>query len=210
MASKDHWETVYQTKAPDAVSWYRPHLDKSLELIAATGKGTQASVIDIGGGEATLVDDLLAQGYRDISVLDISATALEVARNRLTDKGSLVEWIAADITKAELPTARYDLWHDRAVFHFLTAQEQRRAYVQLLERALRSDGQLIIATFGPQGPEKCSGLAIQRYDASGLAAELGSRFQLLDTAVEYHRTPFGTQQQFTWCRFGFRGPSADS
>ena len=199
MDQRLHWETVYRTKAPDAVSWYAPHLDTSLALIKRSAASTSSAIIDVGGGEATLVDDLLARGYTDVSVLDISAEAIRVARERLGPQGGQVDWLVADITQADLAQGRYDVWHDRAVFHFLLDPEQRAAYVRQVARAMRPGGSVIVATFGPEGPTTCSGLDIVRYDADGLHDEFGPAFRLVDSAIELHRTPFGTTQQFVYC-----------
>ncbi|HZY32816.1 MAG TPA: class I SAM-dependent methyltransferase [Rhodanobacter sp.] len=205
---QQHWETVYRTKAPDAVSWYRPHLDTSLALIERAAPDRNAAVLDVGGGASTLVDDLLARGYRDLSVLDISAAALNVARERLGEAADKVTWLAADLLDAPLPQARYDLWHDRAVFHFLTEAEQRAHYLRQLARALKPGGHAVLATFGPQGPLKCSGLDTVRYDAWELARVLGDGFTLLDSTLELHATPFGTTQPFLYALF--RRTSADT
>jgi ubiquinone/menaquinone biosynthesis C-methylase UbiE len=199
MSAKSHWEEVYRTKSPDQVSWYRPHLDVSLRLIAGAAPDRGSALIDVGGGEATLVDDLVAQGYGDISVLDISEEAIEVAKARLGDAGKSVDWIVGDITNVDLPTNRYDLWHDRAVFHFLTDAAQRRAYVGQVARAVKPGGHVIVATFGPDGPEKCSGLEVVRYDSDGLHGEFGGRFQLLEHLTEVHETPWGAPQSFLYC-----------
>jgi len=194
-----HWETVYRTKAPDAVSWYAPHLDTSLALIERTAGARSAAIIDVGGGEATLVDDLLARGYADLTVLDISREAIRVARQRLGARADDVQWLVADITQASLPERRYDVWHDRAVFHFLLEPDQRAAYVRQVARAMRPGGSVIVATFGPEGPTQCSGLDIVRYDAKGLHDEFGADFRLVESAIELHQTPFGTTQQFVYC-----------
>lgn len=199
MTIQTHWDTVYQTKAPDGVSWYRPHLERSLELIQAVVPDFSASIIDVGGGESTLVDDLLAKGYQDITVLDISQTAIEVAKKRIGELAHHVTWLVADITRAPLPKRHYDLWHDRAVFHFLTAVEDRAAYVRQVAQAMKPGGYVIVATFGPEGPHKCSGLDVVRYDADSLHGEFGASFKLIDSATELHQTPFGTTQQFLYC-----------
>ena len=199
MDSRSHWENVYSAKAPDAVSWYRPHLEKSIEIIEKTAPDRSTSIIDIGGGESTLVDDLLARGYEDLTVLDISSTAIEVAQQRLRDAAKMVEWITGDITNVNLRPQSYNFWHDRAVFHFLTTADQRSAYVRQVEKAVRSGGNLLISTFGPEGPTKCSGLEVMRYDADSLHREFGMRFRLLDSFKEVHHTPFGTTQQFLYC-----------
>lgn len=197
--SKAHWEKVYRTKAADAVSWYRPHLEKSLALIRRAADDLSAAIVDVGGGESTLVDDLLAAGYRDVTVLDISARAIEVAKNRLGGNAERVTWLAADITEVELPEHRYDVWHDRAVFHFLTEPRQRAAYVRQVARSVKPGGHVIVATFGPEGPQKCSGLDVVRYDADALHDEFGTRFRLEESLTELHETPFGTTQQFVYC-----------
>ena len=194
-----HWEKVYRTKAPDAVSWYRPHLDRSLALIESAPPGRAASIIDVGGGEATLVDDLLARGYYNLTILDISQTALEVTRARLGKAGERIRWIRADVTQAPLAAQSFDVWHDRAVFHFLMAPEQRLAYVQAAARAVRPGGHVIVSTFGPEGPTKCSGLDVARYDADSLHSKFGHRFKLIESSTELHETPFGTTQQFLYC-----------
>lgn len=199
MTIRNHWDTVYRTKAPDAVSWYRPHLERSLELIESVVPDLSGSIIDVGGGESTLVDDLLAKGYRDISVLDISRTAVEVAKKRLGDLAHDVTWLVEDITQAAMPTNRYDLWHDRAVFHFLTEAEDRVAYVRQVARAMKPGGYVIVATFGLEGPQKCSGLNVVRYDADSLHGQFGASFKLMDSKTEIHQTPFGTAQQFLYC-----------
>ena len=201
MSSKQHWETVYATKAADRVSWYRPHLETSLALIEQATPDRDSAIIDIGAGEATLVDDLLAHGYNKLSVLDISQAAIDVVKQRLGAAASKITWLAADVLQASLPAQHFDLWHDRALFHFLTAAEQRSIYVQQLIRTLKPGGHAIIATFGPQGPEKCSGLDVVRYDAESLHRELGPRFQMVESMVELHRTPFNTTQQFIYCVF---------
>jgi len=199
MESQAHWEKIYQTKAVDAVSWYRPHLEKSLALVRRAAGDRSAAVIDVGGGESTLVDDLLADGYRDVTVLDISSTAIEVAKKRLGSNAERVTWLAADITEVDLPEHRYDVWHDRAVFHFLTEPQQRAAYVRQVARSVKPGGHVIVATFGPEGPQKCSGLDVVRYDADALHDQFGTRFRLEESMTEWHATPFGTTQQFVYC-----------
>ena len=194
-----HWDSVYRSKAPNAVSWYRPHLETSLDLIERVAPDRAASIIDIGGGESTLVDDLLGKGYRNISVLDISATAIEVARKRVGGLAQQVTWLVDDVTKADLPLKCFDVWHDRAVFHFLTTQEERIAYVRQVAGSMKLGGHVIVATFGPEGPTQCSGLDVVRYDAESLHAEFGRHFRLLESAMELHQTPFGSTQQFLYC-----------
>ena len=199
MDAKTHWENVYTTKQPEEVSWYSPHLETSLALVERATHSHSASIIDIGAGESTLVDDLLATGYENITVLDVSPTALEVTKKRLGLLGEQVKWIAADITQTYFNSFAYDVWHDRAVFHFLTTIEQRAAYVRNVAKAVNPGGHVIVSTFGPEGPTKCSGLEVMRYDAESLHNEFGTRFRLLESLKELHRTPFGTTQQFLYC-----------
>jgi 2-polyprenyl-3-methyl-5-hydroxy-6-metoxy-1,4-benzoquinol methylase len=197
--AKTHWETVYATKTPDQVSWYRPHLEISLSLIERAAYGVSASIIDVGGGESTLVDDLLARDYQNITVLDLSHAAIDVTKKRLEETADRVHWITADVTTVELAPAAYDVWHDRAVFHFLTSKEKRLAYVNAVRRAVKHGGHVIVSTFGPEGPTKCSGLEVMRYDAESLHREFGSRFRLVESSTELHHTPLGTTQQFLYC-----------
>jgi SAM-dependent methyltransferase len=196
---KQHWEKVYATKDPREVGWYQPHLEKSLQLIRDSGARPDGRIIDVGGGASTLVDDLLKAGYRSVTVLDISAAALEKTKARLGLLAKEVIWIEADITRANLPRHHYDVWHDRAVFHFLTDPEDRRRYVELVRHAVKPDGHVILACFGPKGPVQCSGLDIVRYDPEGLHSEFGGGFRLVKSLTENHVTPFGTEQQFIYC-----------
>lgn len=207
MTNKDHWDQVYTGRAGDTLSWYQPHAERSLEWIERSGFGPGASVIDIGGGASTLADDLLARGYSDLWVLDLSAAALAAARERLgTTKAGHVRWVEADVTQAVLPTGCFDIWHDRAVFHFLTSQADRAAYVAQVRATLKPGGQVIIATFAEDGPEQCSGLPVMRYDVASLQARFGDAFELLDSDREEHRTPAGRLQRFLYCRFGLIRP----
>jgi SAM-dependent methyltransferase len=199
MNAKTHWEKVYATKAPEAVSWYRSHLETSLALIERAAVGYSASVIDVGGGESTLVDDLLARGDENVTVLDVSQAAIDVTKKRLRSAAGQVHWLVADITEAPLEPGTYDVWHDRAVFHFLTAREHRAAYVRQVGRAVKPGGHVIVSTFGPEGPTTCSGLDVIRYDAESLHDQFGVRFRLVESSKELHRTPFGTTQQFLFC-----------
>ncbi|WP_347262000.1 class I SAM-dependent methyltransferase [Rudaea sp.] len=199
MDPRSHWEKVYGTKRPDQVSWYRPHLELSLALIEEAAPNRDANIIDVGGGESTLVDDLIAGGYRHVSVLDLSSTALAVARARLGQDAERVEWLAGDVTTSPLPKGRYDVWHDRAVFHFLTRAADRVAYVKQVAHAVKRGGHVVVATFGPEGPTKCSGLDVVRYDADALHDEFGVNFHLVKSLSEQHRTPAGHFQQFTYC-----------
>jgi 2-polyprenyl-3-methyl-5-hydroxy-6-metoxy-1,4-benzoquinol methylase len=197
---QQHWENVYQTKGPESVSWFRPHLETSLAFIAhATGGNLSAPIIDVGGGASTLVDDLVNCGYENVTVLDISQSALELAQTRLAAAAGVVRWLNADVVQAELPAQAFDVWHDRAVFHFLTAPEDRKRYASNVIRSLRPGGHAIMSTFGPEGPPKCSGLDVMRYDAASLHGELGAGFRLLESTVEFHNTPFGATQQFVYC-----------
>jgi ubiquinone/menaquinone biosynthesis C-methylase UbiE len=199
MHSKDHWEKVYTTKATDAVSWFQPHADRSLDLIRAAHPGHDTAIIDVGGGASTLVDDLVAEGFTDLTVLDLSAAALEVARKRIGLQESKVRWIDADITKAELPNNRYDIWHDRAVFHFLTDAADRAAYVRTVFNSVKPGGHVIVAAFAEDGPLQCSGLPVMRYRAGELHHQFGEAFELLEHSREEHRTPSGTVQPFVYC-----------
>ena len=201
---KNHWEQVYRDKSPLEVSWYQVAPTLSRELIRASGVDRRAPLIDVGGGASTLVDHLLDDGYDAVSVLDISAQALAHARRRLGARADAVTWIEADITRFE-PPGEYRLWHDRAVFHFLADAEDRARYRAALARGLAAGGQLIIGTFAPGGPERCSGLPIVQYDAARIQAELGSGFELLETRGETHRTPAGKDQLFNFFRFVKRG-----
>ncbi|WP_423198994.1 MULTISPECIES: class I SAM-dependent methyltransferase [unclassified Cupriavidus] len=199
MQTKAHWEHVYGTRSAASVSWFQPHAHRSVELIRLTGAGQDGAIIDVGGGASTLVDDLLAAGHTDLTVLDLSRAALDVARARLGAQADRVTWLADDITTAALPRHRYDVWHDRAVFHFLTSDEARAAYVRAVLRAVRPGGSVIVATFAEDGPEQCSGLPVRRYSADALHAEFGTPFTLLRHEREAHATPFGTVQQFVYC-----------
>jgi trans-aconitate methyltransferase len=195
-----HWQTVYSTKAENEVSWFQADPAASLRMIADAKAAADSSIIDIGGGASRLVDALLTRGFHALTVLDISAAALETTRKRLGAAGENVKWIAADVTQWR-PARTYGLWHDRAAFHFLTEASDRAAYVDRLHTAVSPRGQVIIATFAPDGPEKCSGLPVQRYDADRLAQTLGPTFALVDHLTETHRTPWNTTQSFQFSRF---------
>ncbi|WP_439372548.1 class I SAM-dependent methyltransferase [Bradyrhizobium sp. PMVTL-01] len=199
-----HWDNVYATKGEAEVSWYQDSPAISLAMIRAANPDRDAAIIDIGGGASRLVDALLQDGYRRLSVLDLSANALDVAKKRIGQAASTVDWIVADATTWQ-PTRTYDVWHDRAAFHFLTAPDDRAAYVERLRSAVGPGGQVIIATFAPDGPEKCSGLPVQRHDGASLAAELGPAFELVETRRETHRTPWDSTQAFQFSRFRRRG-----
>jgi ubiquinone/menaquinone biosynthesis C-methylase UbiE len=203
---KQHWERIYATKQAQQVSWYLPRAERSLHLIRQIAERRTTTIIDVGGGASTLVDDLLHEGYTSLTVLDVSATALAAARERLGERAHQVTWLEADITQARLPEAAYDVWHDRAVFHFLTQPQQRAAYLATLVRALRPGGHVVIATFAEDGPEKCSGLPVVRYSPAELKAELGPAFTLVQFEREEHRTPAGSVQQFVYCLFRRAAP----
>jgi 2-polyprenyl-3-methyl-5-hydroxy-6-metoxy-1,4-benzoquinol methylase len=197
-ARAEHWDNVYRTKQPTEVSWYQADPAVSRELIAATGVTSEAPIIDVGGGASRLVDSLLDDGHTDVTVLDIAEAALEHAKARLGPRATAVTWRVEDVTEFK-PGRRYAVWHDRAVFHFLTEPVDRAKYVAALQRALAPDGHVILATFGPSGPERCSGLPIVRYDARSLASELGGGLRLRRTVSETHWTPGGRTQEFVYC-----------
>lgn len=195
---KNHWENVYETKNPDQVSWTQTKPQTSLDFITSQGLGKEAKIIDIGGGDSNLVDFLLQEGYENITVLDISAKALEKAKERLGEAASKVQWIATDITEFE-PTETYDIWHDRAAFHFLTTPEQVSKYIDIAEKSIT--GFMILGTFSKNGPTKCSGLDIQQYDDESLSEKFESGFERIKCITEDHTTPFGTTQNFVFCSF---------
>ena len=199
MERKEHWESVYRRKRDQDVSWYRDHLENSLRLIKDTGVGRDASIIDIGGGSSTLVDDLIEEGYADLSVLDISSEALQRSRERLGSKAEDVEWLVADVTEVDLPPGRYDVWHDRAVFHFLTDKKEREKYIDLVMRSVKPGGHIIIASFGTNGPTRCSGLEVVRYSPEAIHNEFGKDFTVVKDLLEEHRTPSGSIQEFVYC-----------
>ncbi len=200
MTQIDHWTNVYTTKDASSVSWYQQAPTPSLRALDRLGVDRSAALIDIGGGASKLVDALLKQGWPDLTVLDIAESALDVAKARLGPDATKVNWEAADIT-TWTPQRRYEVWHDRAVFHFLTEPAQRNAYRSALAQGLAHDGMVVIATFALDGPDRCSGLEVQRYDAAGLAAEMGDNFELVDSWQEQHITPGGNAQAFNWCVF---------
>lgn len=200
--SADHWENVYRNKNFDAVSWYAPHLGESLRLIEQLCPDKTAAIVDVGGGESTLVDDLLHRHYLDLSVLDISAAAIDFTKRRLGVKAQQVNWLVGDITRYNFGDKKFDLWHDRAVFHFLTDPAARQAYVDLVRGSVKPGGYVLMATFGPNGPLQCSGLDVVRYDDAKLHHEFGEGFQLMGSELSDHHTPMGKDQQFLycWCR----------
>jgi SAM-dependent methyltransferase len=200
MEHKAHWEHIYRTKASNAVSWFQAEPLQSLRLLDAAGLGAASRVIDIGGGDSRLVDCLVERGLQGVIVLDISGAALERARIRLGPRRGLVTWIEADVT-GDWSVPPVDIWHDRAVFHFLTEPEERTRYVSRLRETVKPGGSVVIATFALDGPEKCSGLPVMRYSAETLGRELGPELRLAETASELHQTPFGTVQSFCYSRF---------
>ena len=199
MGGRDHWDAIYGARRPQDVSWYSPHLDRSLRFIDQARMSPDAAIIDVGGGASTLVDDLLARGYRNVTVLDLSEAAITRARMRLGTNAERVTWIVGDITRVELPKHRYDFWHDRAVFHFLTEREDRERYIARVRHALKPGGHLVVATFGPEGPERCSGLPVARYSAEGIHDQFGDRFRKIGSEGEVHHTPRGSEQEFVYC-----------
>ncbi len=195
-----HWEEVYSSRSAAQFSWYEANPQHSLQLIRASNLSAADAIIDVGAGASTLVDELLRAGFQDLTLLDISGAALQSVRERLGARAGAVKFLRQDVTEFE-PTRRYALWHDRAVFHFLLEPAERARYVQVLRSALRPGGFAVISTFGPAGPQRCSGLSVMRYGAGELSAELGGSFTLLDSMLTEHQTPRGQTQQFLWCRF---------
>lgn len=199
MDPKAHWETVYRGKREDEVSWYQREPKFSLELIRRAAPSPDARIIDVGGGASTLVDALLAAAYSRLTVLDLSSAALLKAQQRLGAAAATVEWLEADVCSAPLPAAAFDVWHDRAVFHFLTAASDRAAYIAQVCKAVRPGGHVLVATFAEDGPTKCSGLSVARYSPEALHGEFGSAFQLVESVREQHVTPAGARQSFVYC-----------
>ncbi|WP_432744785.1 class I SAM-dependent methyltransferase [Methylobacter sp. G7] len=200
MNRKEHWEAIYKSKSPVEVSWYQQKPTISLELIAKCLLSTADSIIDVGGGSSTLCDNLLERGYNHLTVLDLSANALEHSKQRLGDKASLIEWQVEDVTKFSAPEY-YDIWHDRAVFHFLTDESDRKKYKDVLNASVKVGGHIIIAAFSIGGPTKCSGLSIVQYDETKLKTELGKNFTLVQQRAEEHITPTGNAQVFGYYLF---------
>jgi ubiquinone/menaquinone biosynthesis C-methylase UbiE len=199
MNREKHWESIYRAKAPTEVSWYQPEARLSLELIRRVARYPDTPIMDVGGGASTLADGLLASGYRDVTVMDLASAALGRAQDRLGERATRVRWIVADVLEAPLSAASCAVWHDRAVFHFLTDARDRARYVAQVQRVVRPGGHVIVASFGPDGPTRCSGLEVVRYGPTGLHAEFGSAFRLLESTREEHRTPAGTVQPFVYC-----------
>ena len=204
---RSHWETVYQTHKPDEVSWFQPEARLSLELIRSVAPNGRSRIIDVGGGPSRLVDGLLALGYIDVTVLDLSPTALAQARQRLGAMASRVLWVEADALTDTLPPASFDVWHDRAVFHFLTSPADRRRYIEQVRRVVRPGGHVLVATFADDGPTHCSGLPVERYGATTLHGKFGAGFRLVSSHREEHITPSGKLQPFTYCLCTFDSPA---
>jgi ubiquinone/menaquinone biosynthesis C-methylase UbiE len=204
MDVKNHWESIYSTRDASEVSWYQREATLSVHLIRRVAPTESVAILDVGGGASTLVDSLVSLGYIDVTVLDIAANALANARARLDSKAQRVRWIAGDVLALDLPDHSVDVWHDRAVFHFLLLPEDRRRYVAQVRRVLRANGHVIIATFAEDGPTKCSGLPVARYDAAQLHGQFGNDFQLLSSVREEHVTPGGGRQRFRYCLCSFQ------
>ncbi len=198
--SKAHWENVYSTRRPNEVGWYQAYPEIPLHLIASTGVAKNAAIIDVGGGASNLVDALLENAYSDVTVLDLSAAALEATKARLGLASNEVKWLVADITRFT-PPHQYDVWHDRAVFHFLTEAADRQRYMDAARAALPSGGHLIMATFALDGPPQCSGLDVARYSPQSLQQEVGDGFSLVESFGGLHITPSQGKQSYTFCRF---------
>ena len=199
MDPKQHWESIYRTRAPTEVSWFQPDPALSLRLITEAAPSRDAVILDVGGGASTLVDGLLGLGYRHLGVLDLSAAALAHVRARLGPRAAQVTWYEADILSVQLPAAGIDVWHDRAVFHFLTDPADRERYVAQVQRSVRPGGYVLVATFGEEGPTRCSGLEVTRYSPASLHGAFGPQFRLLQSVREDHVTPAGTHQAFVYC-----------
>ena len=197
---KKHWGDVYQEKSSSDLSWYQKEPKLSLELIRSTNVANKDAIIDVGGGTSVLVDYLVKECFTNLTVLDISENAIARAKKRLGDSAKSIEWIVSDITQFDAPQ-KFSLWHDRALFHFLTDQSDREIYVKTLKNALKPEGHLIIATFAIGGPEKCSGLEIVQYDTEKMIAELGDNFKLIEERKEVHITPANKEQKFNFFLF---------
>jgi len=197
---KNHWEQIYQTKKPDEVSWYQPMPVTSLSFFDQYNVPKEAKIIDIGGGDSYLVDHLLNLGYKDITVLDISESSLERAKSRLGNRSGLVTWIVADAATFK-PIERYDFWHDRAAFHFLTKEDEIQNYIHTVHQSINPSGILVLGTFSEQGPKKCSGIEIKQYSETSMNELLKGSFEKIKCITVEHKTPFDTIQQFIFCSF---------
>lgn len=201
LLSKTHWENIYENKAEQEYSWFQPYPHTSIEFVEYFKLPKNARIIDIGGGDSHLADALLQLGYADITVLDISATAIEKAKQRLGDRAARVKWIVGDVNEFEPGSGQYDFWHDRAAFHFLTTEALIQRYVETAQRAIRPGGYFVLGTFSPKGPKKCSGLDIRQYSRASMHAVFTPFFRRLKCKEETHVTPFQTTQQFLFCSF---------
>lgn len=201
MNRKSHWENVYESRPVHRLGWYKTHLYPSVDWIKDLLPDRDRRIIDVGGGASTLVDDLLYERYSSITVVDISSKALSHTKDRLGNHAEQVRWIEGDITEVELPENYFDLWHDRAVFHFLTDEQERRKYISKLKRSVSQNGYIVMGTFLPEAPPKCSGLPVERYDVDKMVSTLGEGFRLLDSLKELHVTPGGVEQMYLYCRF---------
>lgn len=199
METKPYWERVYETKDSTEVSWFQENPELSLQFIDRTGIDKAGQIIDVGSGSSTLVDNLLDRGYQNITALDISGAALQSAQDRLGSRANVVNWLEADITQVQLPYNFYDVWHDRAVFHFLTRAADRERYIEAVLHSVKTGSHVIIATFALDGPSRCSGLEIVRYNQDSLRDEFGGNFDLVHSTSESHQTPFGAEQKFIYC-----------
>lgn len=197
---KQHWENIFSAKAEDEVSWFQPYPKTSMEFVELFNLPPDANIIDIGGGDSHFVDALLDKGYHNIYVLDISANAIERTKQRLGERASGVHWIVSDVTEFEPPVA-FDLWHDRAAFHFLTIEDKIYKYVSIAEDAIKKDCYLILGTFSESGPKKCSGLEIKQYSETSMSARFEVAFNRIKCITEDHKTPFNTIQNFLFCSF---------
>ncbi len=200
ITTKEHWEKVFATKAANEVSWFQPYPKTSVEFFELFNLPLDANIIDIGGGDSYLVDVFIEKGYRNIYVLDISENALNRAKQRLGDKASLVHWIVSDVTDFK-PEVKFDFWHDRAAFHFLTSEQKIEKYVAIAENGINKNGYLILGTFAEGGPEKCSGLAIKQYSEASMSTRFEKKFDRIKCIFEEHETPFSTKQHFLFCSF---------
>lgn len=209
MDSTAHWESIYQAKSPEQLSWFQAEARLSRELIERFAPDRNTRILDAGAGASTLMDGLLAAGYRRLTVLDLSSAALAIARRRLGPMAAAVDWREADVLTALLNGEGFGVWHDRAVFHFLTDLADREQYVEQVRRALKPDGFVVMATFAEDGPFRCSGLTTRRYSADALRSEFGAAFELVAGQREHHVTPSGVTQAFTYCVLQYR-PSADA
>ena len=201
MSNTRHWDEIYSNKLSDKVGWYTPHLITPLNWIEGLNFEPDEAIIDVGGGASTLVDDLLEKGHKNITILDLSKRAIQLTQERLGNISSLVTWLQGDVTRLEFPNQYYRLWHDRAVFHFLTEPEIRQRYKDALIEALQIDGFFIIGTFAPEAPPQCSGLPVQRYNSQSLSKLFGNEFELRLSQYESHFTPSGLEQAYVYCLF---------